>query len=101
VMLESFSGLVFSAAVMGVLFAKLSRPVGRVTFAKYALYEAPKAPGGFGALVIRFANERRTPLLNATMGVSCMLRRNNARGDPACVHPPPDAAAPSASHLDR
>ena len=82
-MIESFTGLVFTAFITGGLFAKLSRPVGRVAFSRYCLYQAAPPDGGYASLVFRVANERSTPILNATFSASVLLRRRNAQGEPA------------------
>ena len=72
-LLESFTGIVFTAFVTGSLFAKLSRPVARIKFARRVLLQQDVETGKWH-LVFRLANQRRTPILNMKVNISVLLR---------------------------
>ena len=64
---ETFFGLVFAAVSTGLVFARVSRPVSRVTFSQLAvIHEFEGAP----TLMFRAANRRANNILEAEVMVS-------------------------------
>ena len=81
---ESFCGIVYTAIVTGSLFAKLSRPVARIAFARRVLLE--KNAQGTWDLVFRIVNQRRTPILNMQPTVSVLIRTGGAGNQAAFAY---------------
>jgi inward rectifier potassium channel len=68
VFVESFYGILFTALITGVFFARFSTPSARVAFSRVALITAHD---GKRVLMFRMANERTTAIVEAT--VRCYL----------------------------
>ena len=64
VMIESFSGIMLTALITGVFFARFSTPMARVVFSKVAIISNHD---GIRALTFRLANERATAIVEATV----------------------------------
>jgi inward rectifier potassium channel len=65
--LETFVGLVYVAVTMGLVFARVSRPISRVTFSRVAvIHDFDGAP----TLMFRAANRRANNILEAEVMVS-------------------------------
>jgi hypothetical protein len=45
-----------------------------------------RPPGGYACLMFRLANERRTPILNARVTLSVLMRRTSVKGEPEFEH---------------
>lgn len=56
-LIESFVGLMLTAAITGLVFSKMSHPRARVRFSKVAVVHKIN---GVPHLVVRIANERKT-----------------------------------------
>ncbi len=79
VLIESFLGLVLTAIVTAVLFAKFSRPKARVAFSeKVVLFENQ----GNVYLQIRLANARGYPIVNGKIQLSALVNKIDTAGHP-------------------
>ena len=79
VLVESFVGLVETAIVTAVLFAKFSRPKARVAFSNHAvLFESQ----GKLYLQIRFANARGYAIVNAKINLSALINQQDINDRP-------------------
>jgi inward rectifier potassium channel len=77
VTLESFTSVVFTALVTGLLFSKFSRPTGRIGFAdKAVIFPFNGAP----TLSIRVGNERGNRVLEAQVNVDLSRKVTTAEG---------------------
>ena len=61
-LIESFIGLMLTAAITGLVFSKMSHPRARVRFSKVAVVHNIN---GVPHLVVRIANERKTQVSHA------------------------------------
>lgn len=77
-LVESFVGIVFTAVVTGSLFAKLSKPISRVAWSKHVIVQTID---GVPNLVFRIANQRNTPIVNASISITVLLKRVTAEGE--------------------
>lgn len=66
VIAEAFTGLLSTAILTGMLFAKFARPTARVSFSEHMLI---KAFDGKPTLMFRMANMRANQIVNATLHV--------------------------------
>ena len=79
VLIESFLGMVETAIIMAVLFAKFSLPKARVAFAEHAILLESQ---GEQYLQIRLANARGYPVVNAKITLSALITRQDMYGVP-------------------
>ena len=78
VTVEGFYGLLLTAAMTGVFFAKFSTPTARVAFSKLAVI----APAdGVPTLTFRMANARTTAIVEATVKVTLSRDEVTAEGE--------------------
>lgn len=70
VTVESFAGLVAVALATGLIYAKFSRPTAAIEFSEVAVIHDRN---GVPHLHIRFANERRGEIINATIKASTII----------------------------
>lgn len=78
VTVESFVGLAAVAVGTGVLFAKLSRPTARVSFADHVvLYRRNGVP----SLLLRMANERSNQIVEARLHWTVLLDEETEEGE--------------------
>jgi inward rectifier potassium channel len=77
VIVESVTGLLLTALVTGLVFAKFSQPIGRVAFAKHVVV-APM--DGVPTLMFRVGNERGNTIVEATVRVVFVRTETNREG---------------------
>jgi inward rectifier potassium channel len=78
VTVEAFYGIVFTAVVTGIVFARFSTPAPRVVFSKVALIAEHD---GQRALQFRMANERTTAIVEATVRLYMTREETLANGE--------------------
>lgn len=78
VLVESFAGLLGTAMMAAVLFAKLSRPSARVVFSDYLVVQNRD---GVPTLQLRIANERNNQILNAELQVAALVEERSLEGE--------------------
>jgi len=76
---ETFVGLVYVAVTTGLVFARVSRPVSRVTFSRLAVIHDFE---GTSTLMFRAANQRANHILEAEVMVSLARDVETAEGVP-------------------
>jgi inward rectifier potassium channel len=76
--LEAFLGVLLTAVVTGLVFARFSRPTARIMFSRVAVV----APfNGVPTLAVRLANQRRNQILEAQVSLSLIRDEHTAEGD--------------------
>ncbi len=75
---ETLFGIMLVALTTGVMFARVSRPTARVMFSKSAVV-APY--NGLPTLMVRMANERKSQILQAEVGLTLVRNEVTAEGD--------------------
>jgi len=75
---EAVFGLLMTALITGLCFAKFSRPTARVLFSKVMVI-APR--NGVPHLMFRMANQRHNQIHDATVNVTVLLTETTAEGD--------------------
>jgi inward rectifier potassium channel len=75
---ETLFGIMLVALTTGVMFARVSRPTARVMFSKSAVV-APY--NGVPTLMVRMANERKSQILQAEVGLTLVRNEVNAEGE--------------------
>ena len=78
VTVESFAGLVAVALATGLIYAKFSRPVAAIRFSDVAVVHDRD---GVPHLHMRFANERKGEIINATLEASILVTEVTAEGN--------------------
>jgi inward rectifier potassium channel len=78
VAIEAFVGLVFTAVVTGLTFARFARPQARVLFSD-KLVVAPR--DGVPHLMMRMANWRRNQIVEATLSVLVLMSETTKEGE--------------------
>ncbi len=78
VMMEAFTGLLFTALTTGIVFAKFSRPTARVVFSRVAII-APYE--GVPTLQFRMANARGNRIVQASIRVTTTKLVRTAEGE--------------------
>ena len=78
VALESLFGILLTALITGIFFARFSTPSARVMFSKVALISTHD---GRRALLFRMANERTTAIVEATVRAYFLLDEKLANGE--------------------
>lgn len=81
--IEGFVGLVFQSFVTGSLFAKLSRPIARISFSDRCLLQQVD---GKPCLIFRMVNQRRTPVISVTIRAAVLLKKVSSEGLPSFVY---------------
>lgn len=79
VTVESFWGIVLTALVTGIFFARFSTPKARVIFSKHAIIGIHD---GSRVLMFRMANERVTAIVEATIRAYLVRDEKLANGEP-------------------
>jgi len=79
VMVESFFGILYTAVITGVIFARFSTPTARVLFSKVAIISDHD---GQRALMLRMANQRSTAIVEATVRAYLVRDEKLANGEP-------------------
>lgn len=75
--IETLVGIMTVALTTGVLFARVSRPTARVLFARVAIV---CVYNGQPALMVRMGNERRSQIVQAEVGLTCLRSETTAEG---------------------
>ena len=78
VTVEAFTGMLVTAMVTGLVFAKFARPRARVLFSKVALIADRD---GVPTLMFRLANERRNHVVEATLKVGLVRNEVTREGE--------------------
>lgn len=78
VVVEAFVGIVFSAVLTGLTFARFARPQARILFSD-KLVVAPR--NGVPHLMLRMANWRRNQIVEATLTVLVLVSETTKEGD--------------------
>lgn len=78
VSIEAFTGLLMTAMVTGLTFAKFARPTARVLFTKYAIIH-PR--DGVPHLMFRMSNFRANNVVEATLRVGLMIVERTREGE--------------------
>ncbi len=78
VTVEAIFGLLSTAMITGLAFAKFSRPRARIMFSRHVVISQRD---GHPTLMVRAANERRNSVVEATMRVSVIRREITPEGD--------------------
>lgn len=78
VVIEAFVGIVFSAVITGLTFARFARPQARILFTD-KLVVAPR--DGVPHLMIRMANWRRNQIVEATLTVLVLTTETTKEGE--------------------
>lgn len=76
--LESFVGLIATAMITGLMFAKFARPTSRVLWSRVAVV-APQ--DGVRSLLFRMANERGNQVVEAQLRLALVRQEITAEGD--------------------
>lgn len=79
VTVESFFGILYTAMVTGIIFARFSTPRARVVFSKVAIITDHD---GKRSLMFRMANERTTAIVEATVRAYLVRDEKLADGEP-------------------
>jgi inward rectifier potassium channel len=77
--IESITGIIFTALVTGLVFAKFSRATGRIGFSQYAVI---CQHDGLPTLMFRVGNLRSNVIVEATIHVVASLTHTTAEGRP-------------------
>jgi inward rectifier potassium channel len=75
--LETLAGIMAVALLTGVLFARVSLPTAAVMFSKVAVIDIHN---GKPALMVRFGNQRRSQIIDATVGMAVLRSETTAEG---------------------
>jgi inward rectifier potassium channel len=78
VTLEAFAGILASATITGVTFARLARPTARVLFSEKAVIATRD---GVPTLMFRMANWRRNQIVEAQLAVMVLLTETTREGE--------------------
>jgi inward rectifier potassium channel len=78
VVIEAFVGIVFSAVVTGLTFARFARPQARILFSDKIVI-APR--DGVPHLMLRMANWRRNQIVEATLTVLVLMTETTKEGE--------------------
>lgn len=78
VVVEAFVGIVFSAVVTGLTFARFARPQARILFSD-KMVVAPR--DGVPHLMLRMANWRRNQIVEAQLSVLILVTETTKEGD--------------------
>jgi len=78
VSVEAIVGLLSTAMITGLAFAKFSRPRARILFTRYAVVAVRD---GAPTLMVRVANERRNYVADAQMTLSVLRRERTREGE--------------------
>jgi inward rectifier potassium channel len=76
---EIFTGLLSIALVTGLVFARFSRPRARILFSKIAVVGRFD---GAPTLMVRVANERHNPILEADVSMTLIRLETTSEGEP-------------------
>jgi inward rectifier potassium channel len=77
VTLETFVGILGTAIITGLMFARFARPTARVLFSKVAVI---KPYNGLQTLMFRMANQRSNQIIEAQLRVSLLLDEVSLEG---------------------
>ncbi len=78
VTIEAIFGLLSTAMITGLAFAKFSRPRARILFSRHAVISQRD---GHPTLMVRCANERHNSVVEATMRISMLRRERTVEGE--------------------
>jgi inward rectifier potassium channel len=78
VTLEAFAGILASASITGVTFARLARPTAKVLFSEKAVIATRD---GVPTLMFRMANWRRNQIVEAQLAVMVLLTETTKEGE--------------------
>ncbi len=82
-LIESFMGLAFAALFAGVFFAKLSAPVARIAFTKYAV---TLPHDGRNTMQFRVCNQRDTQIVKASAQACVLIKEVSLEGQTSYVY---------------
>ena len=84
-LLQSLSGLILSASLLGLIFAKLSRPRSRAQTLIFSKRAAIAVHDGQPSLMFRIGDVRKSQLIDVTISVHCFCFQTTKEGQEVLV----------------